>query len=180
MLLPWKRVLTGVAVAVLGVWAGDLKVPGSLTASFVQTASGGGTISRSSGTLTLNRSRAFRLDVRRPTRQLICNYRSGVDLIDYASHQVVRYDVGGLLDMMQILKVAEHYKGNIYKSRYHGYRFRLWVNKRGEVVKVTFRGKNGVQNTVRFSNTRYHSKPAPASRFRCQAPRSYRVIRGKI
>jgi outer membrane lipoprotein-sorting protein len=169
-----------VVVIATGVWAGDLKVPGSLTASFVQTAVGGGTISRSSGTLTLNRSRAFRLDVRRPTRQLICNYRSGVDLIDYAFHQVIRYDVGGLLDMMQILKVAEHYKGNVYKSRYHGYRFRLWTNKRGEVVKATFRGKNGIQNTVRFSNIRYRSKPFPAARFRCRAPRSYRVVHGKI
>jgi outer membrane lipoprotein-sorting protein len=166
------------AVMVLEGWGGDLKVPGSLTASFVQTAVGGGYIGRSSGTLTLNRSRAFRLDVRRPTRQVICNYRSGVRLIDYASHTVVRYSVGGLLDMMQILKVAKHVSGNRYSSRYHGFRFTLWTNKRGEVIQMVFRDKKGIKNTVRFSRIRYNKRPLPAARFQCHAPRSYRVVRG--
>jgi len=155
-------------------------VPGSLKAQFVHESVGGGSIARTRGTLVLNRSRAFRIDMRSPYRQRICNYRSGVDVVDDTAHMVVRYDVGGLLDLMQILKVAEHDRGNRYKSRYHGFRFLLWTNKKGEVVKLTFRDKRGATNTVRFSSIRYNKKPLPASRFQCRAPRSYRVVHGKV
>lgn len=157
-----------------------IKVPGSLTAHFVHSAVGGGHIIQSAGKITVNRSRAFRADISRPSRQKMCNYRSDVQLIDYANHQVIRYDVGSLLDVMQILKVATHYKGNLYKSNYHGYHFILTLNRAGQVSKITFRDKQGMRNTIRFSHIRYNKSPLPASVFRCSAPRSYRVVRGRI
>ena len=168
----------GLIVAVLG--AGDLKVPGSITARFVHESLGGGSIGRTRGNLALNRSRAFRINMQAPYRQRICNYRSGVDVIDYRDQVVVRYDVGSLLDLMQVLKVAEHVRGNLYRSRYHGFRFKLWVNTKGEVAKLAFRDKQGGSNTVWFSGIHYNTKPLPSSTFRCKAPQSYRVIHGKL
>jgi len=157
-----------------------LMVPGSLSASFVHSAVGGGRIIRESGRVLINRSRAFVADIYRPSRQKVCNLNANVQWIDRASRRVIRYDVGSLLDLMQILKVARHYKGNLYKSNYHGFHFILTVNAKGQVNKMTFTDKLGMRNTVRFSSIRYNKSPLAASKFRCSVPRGYRVMRGKI
>jgi len=158
----------------------ELKVPGSLSAHFVHSMVGNGVISRYSGTALVNRSRAFRLDYRTPGRQVACNLKNRVYWIDYTTHTAVRYNVGSLLDLMQVLKVARHYKGNLYKSNYHGYHFLLRVNKKGEVTRITFRDKNGIKNTIQLSSIRYNKHPLPASRFRCPVPRGYRIVQGRI
>lgn len=157
-----------------------VKVPGSLTAHFVHSAVGSGQIFQYRGKIIVNRSRAFRADISRPSRQKMCNYRSDVQLIDYASRQVIRYDVGNFLDVMQILKVAVHYKGNLYKSNYHGYHFLLTLNRKGELARLSFTDKQGMRNTMRFSSVHYRKSPFPASTFRCTVPRGYRVVRGRI
>jgi len=159
---------------------GELKVPGSLSARFVHTMTGNGVVSRYSGTALVNYSRAFRLEYRSPGRQLACNLKNKVYWIDYGSRTAVQYNVGSLLDMMQVLKVARHYKGNLYKSNYHGYHFLLHTNKKGEVDRITFRDKNGIKNTIRLSSIRYNRRPLPASRFRCTIPKGYRIVKGKI
>ena len=174
---------------IIGLWmlaAGTLLaspkliVPGSFTAHFVHTASGNGIIERNSGEVTVNHSRAFIANLSRPGRQKICNYRSDVQWIDYRSRVVIRYRVGSLLDLMQILKVARHYRGSYYKSNYHGYHFLLHINSKGQLDQLTFRDKRGAKNTIRLSRIRYNKKPLPASKFRCSVPRSFRVIRGKL
>jgi len=158
----------------------ELKVPGSFSAHFVHSMVGGGVIARYSGTALVNRSRAFRLEYRRPGRQLACNLNSNVYWIDYSSHTVVRYNVGSLLDLMQILKVAQHYRGNLYKSNYHGYHFILRINGKGEVDRITFRDKEGIKNTIQLSAIHYNKRPLASSRFRCPVPGGYRVVQGKI
>jgi hypothetical protein len=82
--------------------------------------------------------------------------------------------------LMQVLKVARHYKGNLYKSNYHGYHFILHANRKGEVDRITFRDKRGVKNTLRLSAIRYTKRPLPSSRFRCAVPRGYRMVQGRI
>ena len=168
------------AAAILSAAAPKLIVPGSLTAHFVHTASGNGIIERNSGEVTVNRSRAFVADLSRPSRQKVCNYRSDVQWIDYGSRTVVRYRVGSLLDLMQIYKVARHYRGSYYKSNYHGYHFLLHVNGKGQVDQLSFRDKRGAKNTIRLSRIRYDDRPQPASKFRCKVPASFRIYRGKI
>ena len=158
----------------------ELIVPGSLSANFVHSMSGNGVIARYSGKALVNKSRAFRLEYRRPNRQLACNYKSDVYWIDYGSHAAVRYRVGSLLDVMQILKVARPYRGNYYKSNYHGYHFLLHVNNKGQVDRITFKDKKGINNTITLSNIHYTKRPLPASRFSCPVPRGYRIIQGKI
>jgi len=167
-------------LATVSLQAYELTVPGSLTASFTQSAVGGGQIFRNSGKVTINRSRAFLADIYRPSRQKVCNLNSKVQWIDYGHKQVVVYDVGSLLDLMQILKVARHYKGNLYKSNYHGFHFILTTNRNKEVVRMTFTDKQGLRNTIRFSSIHYYKSPMPSSKFHCRAPRNYRVLRGKI
>ncbi len=155
-------------------------VPGSFTAHFVHTASGNGIIERNSGEVTVNRSRAFVANLSRPSRQKVCNYRSDVQWINYGLRTVIRYRVGSLLDLMQILKVARHYRGSYYKSNYHGYHFLLHINPKGQLDQLTFRDKRGARNTIRLSHIRYYKKPLPSSKFRCSVPRSFRVIQGKL
>ena len=175
------KILLALSTALTFAYAGtQLKVPGSLTAHFVHTVSGHGVSTRYSGTAVVNRSRAFRLEYRRPGRQLACNLNSSAYWIDYSTRTAVRYDVGSLLDLMQVLKVARHYRGNLYKSNYHGYHFLLRVNRRGEVDRITFRDKSGTQNTITLSSIRYTQRPLPSSRFRCPVPRGYRIVQGRI
>ncbi len=158
----------------------EVKVPGSLSAHFTVSSIGNGQIYRYSGKVYVNRSRAFIADISRPSRQKACNYNSDVKWIDYSSHAAVRYNVGSLLDMMQILKVAHHYKGNRYKSSYHGYHFMLTLDRKGQLNRLTFTDKDGRRNTVQLSGVRYNKSPYPASRFRCGIPKGFRTVQGKI
>jgi hypothetical protein len=177
-----KRSLFLIVVVMSGLIGGrvELKVPGSLSARFVHSMVGNGVIARYSGKALVNRSRAFRLEYRSPGRQLACNLNDKAYWIDYATRSAVRYNVGSLLDLMQILKVARYYKGNLYKSNYHGYHFILRVNTKGEVNRITFRDKDGVNHTIQLSAIRYTKRPLPSSRFRCSVPGGYRMIQGRI
>ena len=158
----------------------EVTVPGSLSANFTISSVGGGKIYRYSGKVYVNRSRAFIANISRPSRQKACNYNSDVKWIDYTNHTVVRYNVGSLLDMMQILKVAHHYKGNRYKSNYHGYHFMLTLDRKGQLNRLTFTDKQGRRNTIQLSGVRYNKSPYPASKFRCSIPSGYKVYKGKI
>ena len=167
-------------VTAVSLQAYAVTVPGSFSAHFSHSAVGGGHIYRYSGTVYVNRSRAFIANITRPYRQKACNYNSDVKWIDYPHHTVVRYNVGSLLDMMQILKVAHHYKGNLYKSNYHGYHFLLTLDRKGQLAKLTFTDKEGMRNTIRLSGVHYNKSPFPTSKFRCGIPRGYRVVQGRI
>ncbi len=155
-------------------------VPGSLSAHFTISMAGNGQIYRYSGTVYVNRSRAFIANFVRPSRQKACNYKADVKWIDYTAHTVIRYDVGSLLDMMQILKVAHRYRGNLYKSNYHGYHFLLTLDRKGQLNRLTFTDKHGRRNTIQLSGVHYNTSPYPASKFRCVSPRGFRVVQGKI
>jgi len=157
-----------------------LKVPKSFSANFVHTATGKGETIHHAGTLLVNRSRAFFASITRPTHQIICNHNSDLKWIDFGNRQAVKYDVGSLLDIMQILKVAEHYKGRLYKSRYHGYHFLLTTDARGRIVQIAYKDKQQRHNIIHLSAVRYYSSQQPTKRFQCAVPDGFWVSRKKI
>ena len=157
-----------------------LQVPKSFSANFTHTATGGSETIHYDGTLLVNRSRAFIASIVHPTRQMICNYNSDLKWIDFGNKQAVKYDVGSLLDIMQILKVAEHYKGHLYKSQYHGYHFLLTTDAHGHVAQITYKDKQKRQNIIHLSAVRYYASPQPAKRFQCAIPDGFWVSRKKI
>ncbi len=157
----------------------EIKIPVSFSATFVQKV----TTPRQkttlySGELLVNRSREFRWVYRRPTVREICGDGSQVRVIDRQLEQVVVYTVGSLLDLMQLLKRAKPYRGDIYLAKYHGVRYTLKLDRQKRLEQVAYKDEMENVVNIRFHGVRYHARPFPAEQLRCTVPESYDVIRG--
>ena len=159
--------------------AAPITVPPSLSATFVQKITTPGKHqTRYSGTVRLNRSREFLWKYAKPTRREICGDGSRVKIIDHDLEQVTIYKVGSLLDPMQLLKRAKAYRKDIYLARYHGTRYTLKINAKGQLEQIAFQDNLDNIVNLHFYNIRYGKRPISTTQLRCPVPPSYDVIKG--
>ena len=158
---------------------GEIRIPVSMTATFVQKVTSPQKKMRSyRGELFLNRSREFRWQYAKPSRREICGDGDRVRVIDHRLQQVVVYKVGSLLDMMQLLKRAKHYRNDLYLARYHGTRYTLKINPKGQVEQIAYQDEMDNVINIHFHKIRYGDHPVPAAQLRCDVPKSYDVLQG--
>jgi len=157
----------------------QIVIPEGVSASFVQkvTTPGHQTV-RYTGTLLLNRSRAFRWQYDAPSHREICGDGNRVRVIDHALEQVTVYRVGSLLDLMQLLKRAKPYRGDLYTARYHGIDYTLKVNSKGEVEQIAYKDEMDNVIHIRFTKVRYVDHPFAQEQLRCPLPAGYDRIKG--
>lgn len=162
-----------------GVLLAQIQVPVSMSATFVQkvTTPKKKTV-RYRGTLRLNRSREFHWTYNKPSHREICGDGSRVRVIDHALEQVIVYKVGSLLDLMQLLKRAKLYRGDLYTARYHGTRYTLKVNAKGEVEQIAYQDEMDNIINIHFHKITYRDTPFASDQMRCVIPRHYDVIKG--
>jgi outer membrane lipoprotein-sorting protein len=160
------------------LWGG-MNVPVSFAATFVQkiTTPKQKTI-QYTGDVQVNRSREFRWVYRTPSLREICGDGSRVRVVDHELEQIVVYKVGSLLDLMQLLKRAERYQDDIYLAKYHGTRYTLKINTKGELEQVAYKDEMDNTINVHFHDIRYRTVPFPTSRLRCVLPKNYDTISG--
>jgi outer membrane lipoprotein carrier protein len=157
----------------------EIKIPVSFSATFVQkVTTPKKKMIQYSGNLRLNRSREFRWAYRTPTTREICGDGSQVRIIDHKLEQVVIYKVGSLLDLMQLLKRAKPYRNDIYLAKYHGTRYTLKVNPKGQLEQIAYKDKMDNVINIHFHKIQYNTVPFSASRLKCVAPKSYDIIKG--
>jgi hypothetical protein len=160
------------------VWS-EIHVPVSFTATFIQkVTSPGKKMIQYTGKVLVNRSREFRWTYRTPTTREICGDGSWVRIIDHELEQVVVYKVGSLLDLMQLLKRAKLYRKDIYLARYHGIRYTLKINTKGQLEQVAYKDETDNVVNIHFHKIHYHTVPIAVSKLRCAIPGSYDVIKG--
>jgi outer membrane lipoprotein carrier protein len=160
------------------VW-GQITIPISLSANFVQkVTTPHKKLTKYTGTLKLNRTRQFLWLYRSPTKREICGDGNKVRIIDHDLEQVTVYKVGSLLDLMQLLKRAKLYKGDIYLTKYHGVRYTLKVNKSGQIEQIAYKDKMDNVINIHFYKMKYNKSPYAPSKLRCRTPKSYDVIKG--
>ena len=158
---------------------GGIQVPVNVSATFVQkVTTPKKKVVRYTGELLLNRSREFRWSYKAPTKREICGDGDRVRVIDHRLQQVVVYKVGSLLDLMQLLKRAKQYRGDLYLARYHGTRYTLKVDPKGQLEQIAYKDKMDNVVNIHFHNIRYGDTPFPAMQLRCPVPKSYDVIKG--
>jgi outer membrane lipoprotein carrier protein len=157
----------------------QINVPISMSATFVQKiTTPHKKTTRYTGSLLLNRSREFRWAYRSPTRREICGDSSRVRIVDHDLEQVTIYRVGSLLDLMQLLKRAEPYRGDLYLAKYHGTRYTLKINKKGQVEQIAFKDDMDNVVNIHFHKIHYRTAPFGSAKLRCVIPKKYDVIRG--
>jgi outer membrane lipoprotein carrier protein len=165
---------------IVPVWSfAQITVPASFSATFVQkVTTPQKKLTRYTGSVLLNRSREFLWRYRTPTKREICGDGSRVRIVDHDLEQVTVYKVGSLLDLMQLLKRAKRYRNDIYLTRYHGTRYTLKVNQKGQLEQIAFQDDLDNIVNVHFHQIRYGSVPVSQEKLRCHVPKSYDVIRG--
>ena len=99
-------------------------------------------------------------------------------MIDHRLQQVVVYKVGSLLDLMQLLKRAKLYRGDLYLARYHGTRYTLKVDPKGQLEQIAYKDEMDNVVNIHFHSVHYGNTPFSAKRLRCRVPKSYDVIKG--
>jgi len=157
----------------------QITVPPSLSATFVQKITTPKKhLTRYTGHVIVNRSREFLWRYEKPARREICGDGSRVRIVDHDLEQVTVYTVGSLLDLMQLLKRAKRYRNDIYLTRYHGTRYTLKINKKGQLEQVAFQDKLDNIVNIHFYHIVYRDKPIASTRLRCRIPKSYDVIKG--
>jgi len=161
------------------VLSAQITVPVSMSAVFVQkvTTPKHKTV-RYTGTLYVNRSREFRWTYDKPSHREICGDGSRVRVIDHDLEQVIVYKVGRLLDLMQLLKRAKVYRGNLYTARYHGTQYTLKVNAKGQVEQIAYKDEMDNVVNIHFRKIQYRDVPFPPDRLRCTLPKNYDIIKG--
>lgn len=158
---------------------GEIRVPVYVSATFVQkVTTPKKKVIRYTGDLLLNRSREFRWRYTSPAKREICGDGDRVRVIDHRLKQVVVYKVGSLLDLMQLLKRAKPYRGDLYLARYHGTRYTLKIDARGQLEQVAYKDEMDNVVNIHFYHVHYGDTPFPAARLRCRVPQSYDVIQG--
>jgi len=158
---------------------GEIRVPVHVFATFVQKiTTPKKKVVRYTGELLLNRSREFRWSYKTPTKRDICGDGDRVRVIDHRLQQVVVYKVGSLLDLMQLLKRAKLYRGDLYLARYHGTRYTLKVGPKGQLEQIAYKDEMDNVVNIHFHNVHYGDTPFPAKQLRCFVPKSYDVIKG--
>jgi outer membrane lipoprotein carrier protein len=157
----------------------EIKVPVSFSATFVQKVTNPKKKQiRYTGDLAVNRSREFRWAYRTPTKREICGDGSRVRIIDHRLEQVVVYKVGSLLDLMQLLKRAKPYRGDIYLAKYHGTRYTLKLDKKKQIEQIAYTDEMENIINIHFHKVHYNTTPIAAAKLRCVVPKSYDVIKG--
>jgi len=159
--------------------AGQIVVPPSMTATFVQKITTPQKHrTRYTGRVWVNRSREFLWQYEKPVKREICGDGSRVRIVDHDLEQVTVYKVGSLLDLMQLLKRAKPYRKDIYLTRYHGTRYTLKINPKGQLEQVAFKDKLDNVVNIHFYHIVYRDTPIASTRLRCHIPKSYDVIKG--
>ncbi len=157
----------------------QINIPISLSARFVQkVTTPHNKLTKYTGTLKLNRNRQFLWLYKTPTKREICGDGSMVRIVDHDLEQVTIYKVGSLLDMMQLLKRAKSYRGDIYLTKYHGVRYTLKVTKSGHIEQIAYKDKMDNVINIHFYNMKYNKKPFASSKLKCRIPKSYDVVKG--
>ncbi len=157
----------------------QIVIPASFSADFIQkVTSPHKKRTKYTGKAYINRSREFKWIYSTPTKREICGDGSNVQIIDHDLEQVTVYKVGSLLDLMQLLKRAKPYKGNIYLTKYHGVRYTLKINKSGQIEQIAYKDKLDNVVNIHFYKIHYNKIPFAVSKLRCHIPKSYDVIKG--
>jgi len=157
----------------------DVTVPVSFAADFVLKVTSAHQKSiKYKGKVQLNRSREFRWVYTTPSKREICGDGSKVRVIDHQLEQVTIYNVGSLLDMMQLLKRAKHYKGDLYVSKYHGVEYTLLINSSDQIEQIAYKDKLDNVVNIHFYKIKYGKRPFSVSKLRCHIPSSYDIIKG--
>ena len=156
---------------------GEIRVPVHVSGTFVQkVTTPKKKVVRYTGELLLNRSREFRWRYKTPTKREICGDGDRVRVIDHRLQQVVVYKVGSLLDLMQLLKRAKRYRGDLYVARYHGVQYTLKIDPKGQLEQIAYKDNMDNVVNIHFYNIHYGDVPFSAKRLRCPAPKTYDVI----
>lgn len=177
------RFWIGVCVVVLAgrsASSASLVIPTAFDASFVQkVTTPAHKVVRYTGTLKVNRTRAFVWAYLQPRVQEICGDGQEVRIIDHDLEQVIVYRVGSLLDPMQLLKRAKPHHDHLYTADYHGVTYTLKLDKQGRIEQIAYKDELDNVVHVRFKQMRYHDRPFNAAELACPVPRGYDRIRGK-
>ncbi len=158
---------------------GGIRVPVHVSATFIQkVTTPKKKVVRYTGELLLNRSREFRWRYKTPTKREICGDGDRIRVIDHRLQQVVVYKVGSLLDLMQLLKRAKQYRGDLYVTRYHGVQYTLKLDPKGQLEQIAYKDNMDNVVNIHFHNVHYGDVPFSAKRLRCPVPKTYDVIEG--
>ena len=154
-----------------------ISVPVAATGSFIQKVkTPGGRTVKYSGNLSINRTREFKMEYLAPSRRDICGDGSSVAIVDHRLEQASFFKTGSLLDLMQILKRAEHRHDSIYASKYHGTEYTIKLDKLKKLEQVAFVDDQENTVNIHFYNMRYLNTKLSAQKLECPIPKSYDII----
>ncbi len=167
------------SIFTIAIMEAKIVIPPSFYATFVQKVTSPHKKQvKYTGEAYINRSREFRWIYKTPTKREICGDGSKVRVVDHDLEQVSIYQVGSLLDLMQLLKRAKPYRDDIYLTKYHGVRYTLKINKRGQIEQIAYKDKMDNVINIHFYKIKYNKTPFAVSKLRCLVPKSYDVIKG--
>ena len=157
--------------------AGDIKVPVSFKANFLQMIKNNkGKVIKYRGNIIFNSPDTTKWVYISPTKKEVCSSDGKVVVIDHDLEQASYYSIDKGFNLSKVLSSAKRHKGNIYVTSYKGKFYTIVLNKKGEIEQIAY--KDDLDNTVNiiFTNIKYMNEPIPTNRFLCIRPKNYDSI----
>ncbi|NKQ40404.1 MAG: hypothetical protein HF962_02410 [Sulfurovum sp.] len=173
-----KYVAIFISTVVL-IYAGQIKVPTSFSASFTQKITNAKKkVIKYSGKVLLNSSGSLKWSYRKPSKKEVCSNGKSFTIVDHDLEQVSFHKLERALDLTSILKKAKYHKDSLYVAKYQEVLYTFSLDKKGRIDQIAYKDTLDNVVNIHFQNMRYSNKPNLNSRMTCPYPQAYDIIRG--
>lgn len=173
------KILIILLMSVATVLATDIDIPTSFSANFTQKiTSQKGKIINYSGKMLLNNTGELKWSYKNPTKKEVCSNGNDFTIVDHDLEQVSFYLLNKALDLIEILKNAKHYKGNLYIANYQDRNYTFSLDKTGKIDQIAYKDELDNIVNIHFQNMVYKDTLNSDKLMTCPYPDSFDIIRG--
>jgi outer membrane lipoprotein carrier protein len=168
-----------VLLFIMSVNAGDIVLPASFKADFVQTVTNTQKkVIRYEGKVYFSDQKHLKWAYVKPTKKEVCTDGREVLVVDHDLEQVSAYRIDKGLDLSGIIADAKPYRKDVYVTEYNGKQYTIQLDSRGHLQSVAFYDDLDNKVQILFQQMQYRRLPYPAGQMKCNYPADYDVIRG--
>lgn len=161
------------------IFAGNIKIPASFSAKFKQkiTSAEKKTI-KYNGSMLLNSTGELKWSYKKPTKKEVCSNGISFTIVDHDLEQVSYHTLDQALDLVAILREANHHRDNLYTASYQNVLYTFALDKKGRITQIAYKDTHDNVINIHFQGMKYKNKPNSTKKMKCPYPKSYDIING--
>ena len=173
------RRLVGLIMTVSVISGGEIKLPVSFSADFVQKVTDESKNSiKYSGNIYMNIPDTVKWVYIKPGKKEVCSTGGIVTVVDHELEQVSFYRLDKGFDLVKLLSNARHYKDNIYLAKYKGKNYTIALDGKKRIEQIAYRDDMDNIVNIHFYKIRYSDKLIESSKLKCSYPKNYDIVEG--